>query len=106
MSNGILVQAARPNLKTVLLATVSAMVAGAVPSIALAQQAASPPAADGTVSEVVITGYRRSLAEARALKRDATIQIDAIVAEDMAKFPELNLAESLQRLRRRVYSPL
>ena len=98
MSNGILVQAARPNLKTVLLATVSAMVAGAVPSIALAQQAASPPAADGTVSEVVVTGYRKSLAEARALKRDATIQIDAIVAEDMAKFPELNLAESLQRL--------
>jgi hypothetical protein len=28
----------------------------------------------------------------------AVIQKDAIVAEDMAKFPELNLAESLQRL--------
>ena len=98
MSNGILVQAARPNLKTVLLATVSAMVAGAVPAVALAQQASSPPASDSTVTEVVITGYRRSLSEARTIKRDSTIQVDAIVADDIAKFPELNLAESLQRL--------
>jgi len=98
MSNGNLVQAARQNLKAVLLATVSAMVAGAVPSIALAQQASSPPANDPTVSEVVITGYRRSLSEARAIKRDSAIEVDAIVADDIAKFPELNLAESLQRL--------
>ncbi|ESQ74609.1 TonB-dependent receptor [Asticcacaulis sp. AC402] len=48
--------------------------------------------------EVVITGFRKSLSDARRLKRSSNIQIDAIVAEDMAKFPELNLAESLQRL--------
>lgn len=49
-------------------------------------------------TEVVITGYRKSLADARKIKKDANIEEDAIVAEDMAKFPELNLAESLQRL--------
>ena len=50
------------------------------------------------VDAVVVTGYRKSLSDARAIKRDAVIQKDVIVAEDMAKFPELNLAESLQHL--------
>ncbi len=50
------------------------------------------------MDEVVVTGYRKSLMEARDLKKDAIILKDVIVAEDIAKFPELNLAESLQRL--------
>jgi len=86
-------RATRPNLKPFLLATVSALVVGAHSSGALAQQAAGD-----VVEEVVVTGYRKSLSDARDLKRDSVIQKDAIVAEDMAKFPELNLAESLQRL--------
>lgn len=48
--------------------------------------------------EVVVTGYLRSISLARALKRNSDINRDVIVAEDMAKFPELNLAESLQRI--------
>jgi TonB-dependent receptor len=83
----------RPNLKAVLLATVAALAVGASPRLAFAQQAASD-----TVDELIVTGYRKSLSDARAIKRDSVIQKDAIVAEDMAKFPELNLAESLQRL--------
>ena len=82
-----------PNLKKVLLATVSAAVAGVSASAALAQEAQSTE-----VDEIVVTGFRRSLSDARAIKRDSVIQVDAIVAEDMAKFPDLNLAESLQRL--------
>ncbi len=97
----------RPSLKNVLMATVAALVAGGGARAALAQQtsgeqtsgepASSTPAAPA-VSEVVVTGYRGSLAAARKLKKDSDLQIDAIVAEDIAKFPELNLAESLQRL--------
>ncbi|EJL38032.1 TonB-dependent receptor [Caulobacter sp. AP07] len=87
------VRAMRPNLKNFLLATVSALVVGASSSAALAQQASGDQ-----VDEVVVTGYRKSLSDARDIKRDSVIQKDAIVAEDMAKFPELNLAESLQRL--------
>jgi iron complex outermembrane receptor protein len=83
----------RPNLKSFLLATVAALVAGANSSAALAQQAPGD-----VVDEIVVTGYRKSLSDARAIKRDSVIQKDVIVAEDMAKFPELNLAESLQRL--------
>ena len=96
-------QAMRLSLKTALLGATAALVAGAGPSVALADAAAADSASGDqnnadTLSAVVVTGYRKSLAEARAIKRDSNIQVDAIVAEDIAKFPELNLAESLQRL--------
>ena len=85
------------------------LVTGAVTAvIALALFAASARAADDVASPadasadavdaVVVHGFRKSLGEARALKKDSTIVADVIVAEDMAKFPDLNLAESLQRL--------
>jgi TonB-dependent receptor len=51
-----------------------------------------------TVSEVVVTGFRNSLAQAITLKRAATAEVDTILAEDIGKFPDLNLAESLQRI--------
>ncbi|WP_121115650.1 TonB-dependent receptor [Croceibacterium ferulae] len=47
---------------------------------------------------IVVTGYRASLRNAIAQKRTANVQIDAITAEDIADFPDANLAESLQRL--------
>src|SRR5690606_14149583 len=64
---------------------------------ALAQEA---PATD-QVSEldtVVVTGIRASLASSMNLKRDAQGVVDGIVAEDIGKFPDTNLAESLQRI--------
>jgi iron complex outermembrane receptor protein len=50
------------------------------------------------VAEVVVTGFRVSLGAALQKKQRATGQVDAIVAEDIADFPDLNLAESLQRI--------
>jgi len=50
------------------------------------------------VEEVVVTGFRGSLASALEEKRDQTGVVDVIKAEDVAKFPDANLAESLQRL--------
>ena len=47
---------------------------------------------------ITVTGYRASLRNAIAQKRVANVQIDAITAEDIADFPDSNLAESLQRL--------
>ena len=98
MSKQYPVRTMRPNLKSLLLATAAAVVAGAGPGAALAQQASGEPASGTVVGEVVVAGYRKSLIEARAIKKESVIEKDAIVAEDMAKFPELNLAESLQRL--------
>lgn len=93
MSKRYPVRAARSNYKNLLLATAAVLVVGANSSVAYAQQVSGD-----TVDEVVVTGFRKSLSDARNIKRDAVIQKDVIVAEDMAKFPELNLAESLQRL--------
>jgi iron complex outermembrane recepter protein len=50
------------------------------------------------LEEVVVTGYRRSLNAALDTKRSAVSSVDQIVADDIAAFPELNLAESIQRV--------
>jgi TonB-dependent receptor len=57
-----------------------------------------PPAPPIEVEQVIVTGFRGSLVQARALKRAAPGAQDIIVAEDIAAFPDLNLAESLQRI--------
>ncbi|HWA00205.1 MAG TPA: TonB-dependent receptor [Caulobacterales bacterium] len=48
--------------------------------------------------EIVVTGFRASIAAAVDIKRNSTSAVDAIVAEDIAKFPDLNLSESIQRI--------
>jgi iron complex outermembrane receptor protein len=48
--------------------------------------------------EIVITGFRASLAEAIDIKREEVGAVDAIVAEDIADFPDNNLSESIQRI--------
>jgi TonB-dependent receptor len=67
---------------------------------ALAATPTSQPAAVGELERdsIVVTGYRKSLRAALSKKKKSTGQVDAIVAEDMAEFPDLNLAESLQRM--------
>lgn len=50
------------------------------------------------VDEVVVTGFRASLASAVSAKRRESGIVDVIKAEDIADFPDLNLAESLQRI--------
>lgn len=47
---------------------------------------------------VTVTGYRASVEKALDIKRSEAGVVDAIVAEDVGKFPDLNLAESLQRI--------
>lgn len=59
-------------------------------------QDAQPP--EDVVDEIVVTGFRASLAQALDIKRDEIGAVDAIVAEDIADFPDLNLAEAIQRI--------
>src|SRR5690349_23055920 len=54
--------------------------------------------AQETLEEVVVTGIRGSLTSSMNLKRDSQGVVDGIVAEDIGKFPDTNLAESLQRI--------
>jgi len=51
-----------------------------------------------TVEEIVVLGIRGSLQRAADVKRNAGGIVDAISSEDIGKFPDTNLAESLQRI--------
>lgn len=95
-----------------------ALIAGFAASPAVAQQSDAeqlPPAApqtpgadgvpepaetaatsDGEV--IVVTGFRSSLRASLTEKRNADGVIDVIKAEDIADFPDNNLAESIQRI--------
>lgn len=96
------------NRKTpVTLLAVSIGLALQMSAVAHAQDAAQTTGsgqatpAEGTVDTldtVSVTGYRASVERALDIKRGEAGVVDAIVAEDIGKFPDLNLAESLQRI--------
>ena len=70
-------------------------------AVALGATAFSPlvVAQDGEViEEIITTGIRGSLNRAMDIKRNESGVVDAISAEDIGKFPDANLAESLQRI--------
>lgn len=76
--------------KKKLVATAVASAMMGVSGIAFAQE--------GVVEEVVVTGIKGSLQRSMDVKREAKGVVDAISAEDIGKFPDTNLAESLQRI--------
>lgn len=77
-------------LTTSILAALSSM------TVATMGYAAEDEAKD--VEIITVTGIRGGLIRAMDLKRDSEGIVDAISAEDMGKFPDTNLAESLQRI--------
>ena len=82
----------RARRRSPIAQAISLILGTAVALPALAQQTSE------TLEEVVVTGIRGSLTSSMNLKRDAQGVIDGIVAEDIGKFPDTNLAESLQRI--------
>lgn len=76
----------------------------AAPSIASAQSAddendqGQSIEQDAEGSTIVVTGFRGSLERSLEIKREASGISDAITAEDIGKFPDLNISESLQRI--------
>ena len=69
-------------------------------SLALAGTAAAQNAGTAAtqLDTVTVTGYRASVEKALDIKRGEAGMVDAVVAEDIGKFPDSNLAESLQRI--------
>ncbi|MET3665107.1 TonB-dependent receptor [Caulobacter sp. 1776] len=88
--------------KGLLAAGASLLALALIPGFGHAQTAApgaAAPAQDAaTVDEVIVTGFRQSLAQAATIKRTASVISDVISAEDIGKFPDQNLADSLQRI--------
>ncbi|MFV3130394.1 TonB-dependent receptor [Niveispirillum sp. KHB5.9] len=79
-----------------LLLAASCLAAG----FALPGQAQSVSGGSGadTLEEIVVTGFRSSLANSTNDKRNATGFQDSIFAEDIGKFPDTNIAESFNRV--------
>lgn len=75
---------------------VSILALGFATQPALAQDA--PATEVASADEIVVTGIRASLRQSMDIKRDAIGVVDAISAVDIGKFPDTNLAESLQRI--------
>jgi TonB-dependent receptor len=90
--------AGRRSLRTALIASASVLAAGAFAQPALAQDANAPAATDAADQEIVVSGFRASLERSMDIKRDSSGVVDAVSAEDIGKFPDTNLAESLQRV--------
>jgi TonB-dependent receptor len=57
-----------------------------------------PQKSPTTLQTVTVSGVRNSLEQSMNIKRYAIGVVDAVSAEDIGKFPDTNLAESLQRI--------
>jgi TonB-dependent receptor len=93
----------RQRLSRVLLGSLASFLF--ITGVAIAQDTAPQAPQDESgatggaeLGEVVVTAYRQSLAIALDQKQKAASAIDMIVAEDIADFPDLNLAEAIQRV--------
>jgi TonB-dependent receptor len=87
--------AARAARRALLISAASAMtLLAAAP--ALAQTAA--PQDDQTVDEVVVTGQRQAAQSAQQIKKNNDLVVDSIVAEDVGKLPDNNVADALARV--------
>ncbi|MDN3640725.1 TonB-dependent receptor [Simiduia curdlanivorans] len=84
----------KKQLSRAIFAAIAAM---AAPSLVSAQSADGAESA-AAIEEVVVQGIRGSWQRAMDIKRDSAGVVDAISNEDIGKFPDQNLAESLQRI--------
>ena len=83
--------------KSQLAASVSLIIAASTLNIAYAAQE-QQNTANTDVEIIEVKGIRGSLIRSMDMKRDSSGVVDAISAEEMGKFPDTNLAESLQRI--------
>lgn len=79
-----------------LMAGVSLLAIVATP--VLAQDAAAPADAPKADDVVVVTGFKKSYADAIKMKRSAVGVSDSISSDGLGRFPDLNVGEALQRI--------
>ena len=61
-------------------------------------QVQEPEEAAEEIEVIEVIGYRASLRNSIGIKRESDAIVDAVTAEDIGKFPDKNIAESLQRV--------
>jgi len=67
-------------------------------AFAVSAQAQESDADDDEIEVIEVIGYRDSLKKNLSIKRGADTVVDAISAEDVGQFPDLNIADALQRV--------
>ena len=90
-------------MKFVLLLSAAPLALIAAPALAqnaptAADQAGGAGAKDASAQDIIVTGFKASLRSAQAIKRNSDSIVDAVVAEDIGKLPDLTAAESLARV--------
>lgn len=83
------------SLKTAALCSASAVVLLATATPSLAQ---SKTGAENEVLEIVVTGLRQAAQSAQQIKKSNDLVVDSIVAEDVGKLPDNNVADALARV--------
>ena len=78
------------------------LIALSLSSATLSAQQAETEAAENNEAQnlevIEVSGYRGSLTKSLMEKRSAVNSKESIAAEDIGKFPDLNIAESIQRV--------
>ncbi|GGO74553.1 TonB-dependent receptor [Bowmanella pacifica] len=69
-----------------------------VSTVSYVHAEASAADTEGYIEEVRVLGIRSSINESLSIKEQAVGVVDVIVADDIGKFPDENLAEALQRV--------
>ncbi len=92
-------EARKQRLVEIGLSVIAAVFGAMTPGVSSAQNATGPAAPVAEELEtVVVVGIRGSLQKASDIKHDAVNTVESVLAEDIAKMPDLNLAESIQRI--------
>lgn len=84
------------NKKTALSIAITGILASG--NVAAQGAEGDTPTVDKDVEVIAVTGIRSSLRSSMLDKKASNVVTDGIKAEDLGKFPDLNVAESLQRI--------
>ncbi|UTF60656.1 TonB-dependent receptor [Gilvimarinus sp. DA14] len=89
----------KPHFNHSKLGLLSLLIAGSATTMAQTANNDTAQSSQGAaIEEVVITGYRGSLLNSTAAKRDSVGFSDEVFSDDIGKMPSQNLAESLSRI--------
>ena len=83
------VQVQAPRVSTLGLVCGTVVFLAAWASTATAQTTQAEDRSDGAIEEIAVVGYRNSLKASLGVKRNENGVVDAIVAEDIADFPDI-----------------
>ena len=96
-----------PSFKPTLIAILLPLACATGASLTLAEEsgtaevpaaASGPGAPDTDLQEIVVTGLRASLEKSLDVKKNATVVLDSINAEELGRFPDADVADSLEHL--------